>query len=117
VKNKKGHGNFQYHEQEKDMNATAEKKREFFEKDPTFTIGSVAPKRIWADCSARDFNSFRDRAKAEGFITKDGKTDIATVLQSLVMAYAHGEVILSEEHKVHKERKNLYLESHEKRND
>ncbi len=79
----------------------------------TFTLGAVAPKRIWADCSAKDFNNFRDRARAEGFRTEDGRTDLAAAFAALVCGYAHGDVNIPNGRKQPKVRQeNMYLKDH-----
>jgi hypothetical protein len=70
-----------------------------------YPIGSVAPKRLYSQVSAREFESFRLRAKAEGL-------RIDEALNAIAVAYAHGDFYILARDGQKQRALNCYLEAH-----
>ncbi len=70
-----------------------------------FPIGVVAPKRIYSQVSAREFEQSRLRAKAEGL-------RIDEALNAIASAYASGDFYLLTRDRSRQQSVNHYLASH-----
>jgi hypothetical protein len=76
--------------------------------DDRFPIATVAPKRIYSQVTAREFEQFRLRAKAEGL-------RIDEALDAIAVAYAHGDFYILSRDRSKQQSVNCYLEAHGKR--
>ena len=70
-----------------------------------FPIAAVATKRIYSDVSARDFDLFMQRARAEGLRMGEAMNAIAT-------AYARGDFYVLAKDKGKQQDLNFYLKAH-----
>lgn len=73
--------------------------------ETTYQIGAVAQKRIYSDVSAREFELFRQRAKAEGM-------RMGEALCAIASAYAHGDFYILTRDRSKQRAVNCYLRDH-----
>ncbi len=72
-----------------------------------FPIAAVATKRIYGEVSARDFDQFMQRARAEGL-------RMGEAMNAIAAAYAHGDFYILAKDKAKQQSINYYLEAHTK---